>query len=250
MGKRFVSVLLASAFVAACGGGASTTTTASAGASAAATSAATTAPSAAASSAPSAASGPKLADLLLAGKNAQYKISYKLTATGSASSFSGTQSWYFKPPKSRFDFSFAAAPGAPAQSMSIFSIPDGQFMCFTQGGPATCLSLPATGSPMDANLAASFQGSLVDHPDQFGGTFTGTKTIAGVQGSCYDVKATAAAATGLSSGSFCYSKEGIPLLSQFSVQGNSWSMEATNVSTTVPDSDFVLPAKPSVYGYP
>jgi hypothetical protein len=134
--------------------------------------------------------------------------------------------------------------------MSIFSIPDGQFMCFTQGGQTTCLALPATGSPMDANLAASFQGSLVDHPDQYGGTFTGTKTIAGMQGSCYDVKATAAAASGLSSGSFCYSKEGIPLLSQFSVQGNTWSMEASNVSTTVPDSDFVLPAKPTTYGYP
>src|SRR5437773_745843 len=106
MGRRFVSVLCAAAFVAACGGGASTTTTASAGASAAATSAtsaATTAPSAAASTAPSAASGPKLADLLVAGKNAEYKISYKVTATGSASSFSGTQSWYFKTPKSRFD---------------------------------------------------------------------------------------------------------------------------------------------------
>ena len=245
MGKRFLSAVLVSAFIAACGGGASTTSTASAGASAAAT----TAPSAAASSAPSAASGPKLADLLLAGKNAQYKISYKLTATGPAASFSGTQSWYFKPPKSRFDFSFAA-PGAPAQSVSIFSGPDGQFMCFTQSGPAMCLSLPATGSPMDANLAASFQGSLVDHPDQYGGAFTGTKTIAGVQGSCYDVKAAAAAATALSSGSFCYSKEGIPLLSQFSAQGSSWSMEATNVSTTVPDSDFVLPAKPTVYGNP
>ncbi|OLC51942.1 MAG: hypothetical protein AUH85_18095 [Chloroflexi bacterium 13_1_40CM_4_68_4] len=252
MGKRFVSVVLVSAFVAACGGGASTTTTASAGASAAATSAATSAVTNApsgASTAPSAATGPKLLDLLTAGKAASYKISYKLTASGAgAEAFSGTQSWYFKPPRSRFDFS--SSVGGQVQSLSIFSVPDGQFMCFSQGGQATCLSVPSTGSPMDANLAASFQGSLVDHPDQYGGTFTGTKTIAGMQGSCYDVKATAAAATGLSSGSFCYSKDGIPLLSQFSAQGSSWSMEATNVSTTVPDSDFTLPAKPTVIGYP
>jgi hypothetical protein len=251
MGKRFVSMVLVSAFVAACGGGASTTTTASAGASAAATSAATTAattaPSAAATA--TAASGPKLADLLLAGKNAQYKITYSLKASGAgAEAFSGAQSWYFKPPRSRFDFS--SSVGGQTQSLSIFSLPDGQFMCFTQGGQATCLSLPPTGSPMDTNLAASFQATLSDHPDQYGGTFTGTKTIAGLQGSCYDVKSTAAAATGLSSGSFCYSKEGIPLLSSFSAQGSTWAMEATNVSTTVPDSDFTLPAKPTVIGRP
>jgi hypothetical protein len=253
MGKRSVSLLLVSAFVAACGGGGSTTTTASAGASAAATSAATSAPSSAATSAatsaPSAASGPKLLDLLTAGKNAQYKITYKLNASGAgAEAFSGTQSWYFKPPRSRFDFS--SNVGGQTQSLSIFSLPDGQFMCFTAAGQATCLSLPPTGSPMDTNLAASFQATLSDHPDQYGGTFTGTKTIAGIQGNCYDVKATAAAAGGLSSGSFCYSKEGIPLLSSFSAQGSTWAMEATNVSTTVPDSDFTLPAKPTVIGRP
>ena len=77
-----------------------------------------------------------------------------------------------------------------------------------------------------------------------GGSYTGMKTIAGQQGLCYDVKATATVATGLSSGNFCYSKEGIALLSQFSAAGSSWSMEATNVSTTVPDSDFALPSKP------
>ncbi|MEK7862565.1 MAG: hypothetical protein AAB295_04795, partial [Chloroflexota bacterium] len=62
--------------------------------------------------------------------------------------------------------------------------------------------------------------------------------------------AVAAAATGFSSGSFCYTKEGIALLSQFTVQGATWSMEATNVSTTVPDSDFTLPATPTVIGRP
>ena len=123
-------------------------------------------------------------------------------------------------------------------------------MCFAQGGTTQCLSVPGVGSPLDQNLAASFQASLSDHPDQYGATFTGTKTIAGVQASCYDVKATASAATGLSAGSFCYTKEGIPLLSSFSAQGSSWSMEATNVSTTAPDSDFTLPAKPTVIGRP
>ena len=100
------------------------------------------------------------------------------------------------------------------------------------------------GSPLDQNAAALANRDLVDHPDQWGGTFKETRTIAGAQAYCYDVKSLAAASAGVSAGTFCYSKEGVPLLSQFTVQGASWSMEATSFSTTVTDADFALPAKP------
>jgi hypothetical protein len=180
-------------------------------------------------------------ELLSAAKLTQYKVTYKITTTG-AGAFSGEQSWYFKPPRSRFDFGMDM--GGQKTTISFFSLPDGSYYCFGAGGTSQCLSIQGVGSPLDQNLAASFQQSLMSNPDQYGGTFTSTKTIAGQQGLCYDVKATATVATGLSAGNFCYSKEGIALLSQFSAAGSSWSMEATNVSTTVPDSDFTLPAKP------
>ncbi len=184
---------------------------------------------------------PKLLDLLGAAKLSEYKITYKITASGQgAEAMSGDQTWYFKPPKSRFDFS--STFGGQKTTISFFSLPDGSYYCFGGAGqPVSCLSVGGVGSPLDQNAAAVTQRQLIESPDKFGANFTETKTIAGQQALCYAV--TGAAGT-FSTGTFCYSKTGLALLSTFSVQGASWTMEATNVSTTVPDSDFTLPAKP------
>jgi hypothetical protein len=209
------------------------------GASAGATSAATQA-GAATAAGTAAAGAQSLSALLAAGKVKEYKVTYKLTATGGgAETFSGDQTWYFKPPRSRFDFT--TNMGGQSTTMSMFTLPEGSFMCFAAAGQSQCLSAPATGSPLDQNQAILIQRAMVENPGQYGATFSGSKTIAGQQGQCYDVAATAGA---FNKGAFCYTKEGIQLSSSFAVQGSTWSMEATNLSTTVPDSDFTLPAKP------
>lgn len=245
-GKR-AALALAFTFVVACGGAAPATGGAPGGAGS--TTAAATNPPAATSAAPATAAataaGPRLLDILSAARATQYKITYRLTTSGAgAEGFSGDQTWYFKPPRSRFDF--AGDFGGQRTTMSVFTLPQGIFMCFAIAGQTTCLATPTTGSPLDQNQAAVTQRSLIDRPDQYSATFTGSRTIAGQAGLCYTVNAVAAAATGFSSGNFCYTREGITLFSQFTVQGATWSMEATNVSTTVPDSDFTLPATPSV----
>ena len=240
--KRLLAVTVMSAFAVSCGGGGATTT-AGASAAAGASTAATTAPTSPATAQPAAssASQPKLLELLSAAKLTEYKITYKITASGQgAEAMSGDQTWYFKPPKSRFDFS--STFGGQKTTISFFSLPDGSYYCFGGAGqPVTCLSVGGVGSPLDQNAAAVTQRSLIENPDKFGATFKETRTIAGQAGLCYDVTG---AAGGFSSGLFCYSKTGLALLSTFTVQGSTWSMEATNISTTVPDSDFTLPAKP------
>jgi hypothetical protein len=106
------------------------------------------------------------------------------------------------------------------------------------------MKVQGTSSPLDQNAAAVAQRSLIDNPSSYGATFTSTKTIAGQTAQCYDVKPTATAG-GFSTGMFCYTKDGVPLVSSFSLQtGTTISMEATNYSATVPDSDFELPATP------
>ena len=235
-GKRAALSLLLT-FVVSCGGAAPTSTTA-ASASAGVTSAATQA--GATSTAAATASSQSLSELLAAAKVKEYKITYKITATGAgAEALSGDQTWYFKPPRSRFDFT--TNMGGTLTTMSIFALPEGSYMCFAMAGQSQCLGTPATGSPLDQNQALLTQRAMVANPGQYGATFTGQKSIAGQQGQCYDVSATAGA---FSKGSFCYTKEGIQLLSAFTTSGSTWSMEATNLSTTVPDSDFTLPAKP------
>jgi hypothetical protein len=245
-GKRsFVTLLVA--LIVACGG-ATPASNSGAGSSAAATPGGATSGSGAPSGSGSgsgapAASGPSLGDLLTAGKNTPYKVTYKYTFSGSGQSLTGEQSWYFKPPKSRYDFSTNV--GGQSSVISFFTLPDGTYYCFAAGTTKQCLSLKSTaGSPLDQNPAATLQQAMIANPSAYGGTFTGSRTIAGQQGNCYDVSGTGAAAGAFTSGKWCFTKEGIILLSSFTAQGSSVALEATNVSTTVPDSDFELPAKP------
>ncbi len=242
--KRGSAAVLVFAFVivASCGGtGATTTTTAGAGATAAVASgtAATGVP---------ATGGLSFAQVLSSAKATEYKVTYKLTTTVGADTISGEQSWFFKPPRARFDFSSTA--GGQSSSLSLYALPDGTYMCFGGAGQtASCIGMTGLDTALQQNPAAFYQEALLQHPDQYSGVLVETRQIAGQQASCYDVKSTVASA-GLTDGRFCYSSQGIPLLQRFAVQGATWSMEATNLSSTVPDSDFTLPSKPTILGKP
>jgi hypothetical protein len=241
--KRGSAGVLVLAFViAASCGGSNPSTTSTTGA--AATTAATT--GGAATGSPSA-GGPSFGQILTSAKGSEYKVTYKLTATGGAESFSGEQSWYFKPPKARFDFK--SSVGGQDATVSLFALPDGTFMCFGTGPAAQCIGMSGLDTALQQNPAAMYQESFIQHPDQFSGVLVETRQIAGQQAHCYDVKSSAAS-VGLTDGRFCYSTTGIPLLQRFSAQGGTWSMEATNLSTSVPDADFALPAKATIIGKP
>ena len=240
--KRGSAAVLAFVIAASCGG--TTTPSGTTASGAAATNAASASPTTGAASSGS----PSFGQILTSGKASEYKVTYKLTATGGAESFSGEQSWYFKPPRARFDFS-SSVSGQTA-TVSLYSLPDGTFMCFGgTGQTAQCIGMSGLDTALQQNPAALYQESFVEHPDQFSGVLVETRQIAGQQAHCYDVKATAATA-GLTDGRFCYSAQGIPLLQRFAAQGGTWSLEATNLSTTVPDSDFALPAKATIIGKP
>ena len=240
--KRGSAAVLAFVIAASCGG--TTTPSGTSASGAAATNAASGSPTTGAASSGS----PSFGQILTSGKASEYKVTYKLTATGGAEGFSGEQSWYFKPPRARFDFS-SSVSGQTA-TVSLYSLPDGTYMCFGgTGQTAQCIGMSGLDTALQQNPAALYQESFVEHPDQFSGVLVETRQIAGQQAHCYDVKATAATA-GLSDGRFCYSAQGIPLLQRFAAQGGTWSLEATNLSTTVPDSDFALPAKATIIGKP
>ena len=240
--KRGSAAVLAFVIAASCGG--TTTPSGNSATGAAATNTASGSPTTGAVSSGS----PSFGQILTSGKASEYKVTYKLTATGGAESFSGEQSWYFKPPRARFDFS-SSVSGQTA-TVSLYSLPDGTFMCFGgTGQTAQCIGMSGLDTALQQNPAALYQESFVEHPDQFSGVLVETRQIAGQQAHCYDVKATAVTAV-LSDGRFCYSAQGIPLLQRFAAQGGTWSLEATNLSTTVPDSDFALPAKATIIGKP
>jgi len=239
--KRGSSAVFALAFViaASCGGSATPTATGTPGATA---TNAVVATGTAASGNPSTA-GASFGQLLGSARTTEHKVTYKLTAAGA-----GEQSWYFKPPKARYDFSTTA--GGQTSLVSIFALPDGTYMCFGGTGVAAqCIGMSGLETALQQNPAALFQQSMFLHPEQFNAVLVETRQIAGQQAQCFDVKATVVVAT-LGDGRFCYSPQGIMLLQRFGAGGGPLDMEATSVSTTVPDSDFTLPAQATIIGKP
>ena len=241
-GKR-AALLCVVSVVIACGGAAPATTDSSAP-----NKAATTAPTLAASAKPSASAsiavdaGPQLAALLAASKNATYHTTYKITASGGgADAFNGEQTWYLKPPRARFDF--AATQGGRKTTISYFSLPEGQFYCVNIG-QAQCFAVTGVGSPLDQNAAVGAQQALISDPGGFGATAAAARTLAGQPAQCFDVNSKSGG-TAFDTGTFCYSRDGVPLLSAFSTpQYASWTTEATASSGAVAEADFTLPAKP------
>lgn len=213
--------------LAACGGTASPAAqapTASAGSVATSTQSTTT----------GAPAGPNIADLLKAGKTTTYKATYTWTIAAGGQSTASTQTWYYKSPNSRFDYS--VGQGA---SFSIFSLADGTYLCTTVAGSGFCQKASGQAA-FGQNPAADFALQLQGDPSKFNATFTGSQSIAGQQAQCYKVQSIAAGA--FSDVSTCYSSSGVPLKTTLSASGSTVTMEATDFSTTVADSDFTLPA--------
>ncbi|MDT5280072.1 MAG: hypothetical protein QOJ20_1267 [Mycobacterium sp.] len=232
MMRILIGVAIAALALSACGGAAGPS--AQAPATTAAGAAATTTATQSGSTAAGTPSGPNINDVLKAGKSSTYKVSYKWSITAGGQTQTSEQTWFYKAPNSRFDFS--AGPGA---TFSVFSLADGTYVCTNAGGQGFCQKSPA-GTALQSNPAADFGLQLQSNPDQFNSSFTGTKSIAGQQAQCYAVKGVASSTFG--DVNSCYSSTGVPLLTTMSAQGSTFAMEATSFSATVADSDFTLPA--------
>jgi hypothetical protein len=182
---------------------------------------------------------PKFADLAAASKVAIFKITYRIGATGSGQdAVIADQTWYFKPPRARLDF--VSLYGGPGPRVSQFMLPEGTFVCEDKAGQIGCTAINST--PLDQNMVATALHDVVDNPARYNATFKEVKKIAGQDGLCYDVAPSTSSA--FAAGTFCFTKDGISLLSRATYGSVTWSMEATSVSLTVPDSDFILPARP------
>lgn len=229
---RLIGICAMAILFAACGGATAPSAQGPVSTTGGATTAAVGTPAAATSAAT--ASGPNITDVLKAGKLSTYKVTYKWTITAGGQTQTSEQTWYYKAPKARFDFS--AGPGA---TFSVYTLEDGTYLCTGAGSQNFCQKSPA-GDGLDANPAASFGRQLQDHPDQFNSSFQGTRSLAGQTAQCYGVKALTGSAFG--DVTSCYSSSGVPLLTQMKSQSQEFTVEATNFSTSVSDADFKLPA--------
>jgi hypothetical protein len=230
---RLLIALTVALALAACGGAAPVAQAPVATTAAATTVARSTQSASTAAPAGTSSTGPNIGDLVKAGKQTNYKVTYQWTIGSGAQAVTSEQTWFSKGTNTRFDFGLGAGLG----SISVYSIADGTFLCTAVGGVATCQKTSAEAA-LQSNPAAEFGLQLATNPGQFNSSYQGTRSIAGQQAQCYAVTGTG----GFSDVTSCYSSTGVPLLTQMSAQGAAFAMEATNFSTTVSDADFVLPA--------
>lgn len=243
-------LVIATLALASCGGSAQAPTTTAASTQQASTAAPTSAGATAAatgaggSAASPQATGPAFADVIRTGKTATYKIAYKWTTTSAGQTQTVTQTWTFKPPKSRLDWTVKDPASGATSTISWFEIDTGSFLCTAAGGQTFCIKSDEQGV-VGQNPAFGLQESFEQDPGAFSGATQTTRTIAGQQGLCYVM--TGLQVIGGADGTFCYTSSGIPLLLEWKVGSDSWSMEATSFTTAVADGEFTLPAAPVSY---
>ncbi|MEK7216160.1 MAG: hypothetical protein AAB289_11235, partial [Chloroflexota bacterium] len=215
-------VLLITAASLACGGGAPPAAPTAAAGAAAPTAAAVPTATPAPTATPT---GPNLAALFNAAKAASFKVTYRVSGNAGGQAMSGEQTVYVKPPKTRVDLT--AALGGQTGSMSMYSLPEGVFMCVS-GGQSFCTAAPGS----QPSVADTLKKNL--SPDLAGTTPQGSRQVAGQSTSCFRTAVEGQTAL------MCMTSAGIPLY----VESAGAVMEATSFSTSVSDSDFNLPSQP------
>jgi len=184
---------------------------------------------------------PSFMDIMNAGKQAAYKVTYQISGTSSGQKMSGEQTLFVKPPKTRMDF--PGSEGGGAGRASLYMLPDSTVMCSMDGGATTCLKMPKA-QAMQQNQGAMAQEQVQEKPGDFDMKYQGTRDIAGQQGQCFAVKPKGSSQGGFTEGIMCYSKQGALLLMESKGAGFDMKMEATSFNTSVSDADFQLPSAP------
>jgi hypothetical protein len=169
-------------------------------------------------------------------ESATFRVTLKFSGDGAADLGEGEMTWYQKPPNTRFDIS--ARSEGEEFSFVMINTPDASYMCTSfPGADGSCFK----GETEDAsNPFAGFTDIVegIDEEITAGDVTVRTRTerkIAGVDAVCWEVESPEG------SGTFCASESGIPLLIEITAPDGNFTLEATDVSTDVSDSDFEPP---------
>ena len=166
------------------------------------------------------------------------KVTYRFTTEAGGEVIEGEWVLVQRPPDSRFEF--VSTEGGVEFRTIIISAGGESYLCSSGGGVETCLTADigeteAQTAVLDPlfnvpeGLAASGDVDLLD---------TSERSIAGVDASCFTVRSDI---SGLGQGEVCFSDGGLLLLLRSGSNGDSFTFEATSVSTDVTDEDFEPP---------
>jgi hypothetical protein len=167
---------------------------------------------------------------------ATFKATYTITSTDTDQGFSGTMTWYKKDDNLRIDVS-GEAQGEQTTGVFI-TRPDKSYFCTEtpgMGQAGSCFEAPSGTTGGASDMVNELESTLTDPSIEV--VSTSSRKIAGQDATCYTVRAPDIEGEA----EMCLSNEGVPLFSDSTSQGVETSLEATDFSRDVSDSDFEPP---------
>ena len=167
------------------------------------------------------------------------KVTYRVSGQVDGESIGGEWVLVQRPPDSRFEISLVEE-GEELRTI-IISAGGETYLCIAGGGEESCLT---TGVEEAEALTVPFD-PIFDIPRELAEDIAGVdlvdtsqREIAGVDATCFTVSGSL---IDLGEGEVCFSDGGILLLLSSESDGETFTFEATSVSTDVTDADFEPP---------
>jgi hypothetical protein len=181
------------------------------------------------------AGGGEFGDLIGKFNQATFKVTYQLSGDG-ANATQGSMTWYKKGDNLRMDMTDEA--GGQQTSAIFIEGPDKSYFCSNGpevGGGSSCFAVPAGQGTGVSDIAAGLENTLTDPNVDI--VSTSSRKIAGEDAKCYTIRSPDVEGES----EICLSNEGVPLFTKETVEGVETTMEATDFSRDVSDSDFEPP---------
>jgi hypothetical protein len=176
--------------------------------------------------------GGQFGDLTQKFAAATLKVTYKLSSSGE-DGFVGTMTLYKKGDNVREDFE--GESGGEKTSATFITRPDKSYVCGQApdtGEGGTCFSQSTEAGQGPTEIVADLENTLTDPNLEV--MSTSSRVIAGEDTECYTVRSPELEGEG----EICLSNDGLPLFSKSTVEGVETTVEATDFSRDVSDSDF------------
>jgi hypothetical protein len=179
--------------------------------------------------------GGQFGDLAEKFGKATFKVTYQLSGGGAAAT-GGSMTWYKKGDNLRMDIG-GEVEGEQTSAILIVR-PDTSYYCSEMpemGEGGTCFSAPTETGQGAGEMVAELEATLTDPNVDI--VSTSSRKIAGEDANCYTLRSPDIEGES----EVCLSNEGVPLFTKETVEGAETTLEATDFSRDVSDSDFEPP---------
>jgi hypothetical protein len=190
----------------------------------------------AAAETPGAGAGGEFSDLAHRFGESTFKVTYSLSGSGGTAATEGSMIWYKMGDNLRMDIAGQVA-GQEASTIFIMRS-DKSYLCSEaagQGEGGSCFEMPSTAGQGVSDIVTELENTLNNPGLQV--VSTSSRKIAGEDAKCYTVRSSDIEGEA----ELCMSGDGVPLFSKSTAQGQEMSLEATDFSHDVSESDFEPP---------